>query len=228
MSFTKELRMEADSIFKSIFNHPFVQGIGTGQLEPEQLIHYVKQDFEYLNTFNQIYGIAISKSSTREDMSVFNKQIDFILHSEIHPHNNFCKVAEVTYEELQYEPLAPTAHHYTRHMLDVASKGSFGEILAVLLPCPWTYLEIGHYLLDTKDIDENHPFFEWISFYAKNEVNTITQTFRKRLDAYAETASEDERKRMKDAFIKSCQLEWMFWEMAYTIEKWPVGNISRD
>lgn len=222
MTFTQKLRAEADSIFTNIFNHPFVKGIGSGQLTAEQLIHYVKQDFEYLNTFNQIYGLAISKSATREDMTVFNKQIDFILNSEIHPHKNFCDIAGVEYEDLQYEPLAPTAHHYTRHMIDVAHKGTFGEILAVLLPCPWTYLEIGHQLKDTLDIKEDHPFYDWISFYAKEETDTITKTFRDRLDAYAETASDNEKERMKDAFIKSCQLEWMFWDMAYQIEKWPV------
>lgn len=222
MTFTQELRAEADSIFTHIFDHPFVKGIGAGQLQAEQLIHYVKQDFEYLNTFNQIYGLAISKSGTREDMAVFNRQIDFILHSEIHPHHNFCSVAGVKYEELQYEPLAPTAHHYTRHMIDVAHKGTFGEILAVLLPCPWTYFEIGHQLKKSYNIQEEHPFYEWISFYAKEETDTIIKIFRDRLDSYAETASDLEKARMKDAFIKSCQLEWMFWEMAYTIEKWPV------
>ncbi len=222
MTFTQELRQEADSIFTSIKSHPFVKGIGAAELTPDQLIHYVKQDFEYLNTFNQLYGLAIAKSDTREDMAVFNKQIDFILHSETHPHTNFCEVAGVAYESLQYEPLAPTAHHYTRHMMDVAHKGSFGEILAVLLPCPWTYLEIGHHLKETMTIDERHPFYEWITFYAKEESSTITHTFRTRLDIYAETASADELSRMRAAFMKSCQLEWMFWEMAYTIEKWPV------
>ena len=91
-----------------------------------------------------------------------------------------------------------------------------------MFPCPWTYLEIAHYLKENFSIDEAHPFAEWISFYAKNEVDTIINTFRTRLDAYAETASDTEKARMKEAFVKSCQLEWMFWNMAYEIEKWPV------
>lgn len=224
MSFTEELRKETNPIFESIFNHPFVQGIGTGELRAEQLIHYVKQDFEYLNTFNQIYGLAVSRSDRREDMALFNEQIEFILNAEIHPHNNFCNVAGVKYEELQYEPLAPTAHHYTRHMLDVANKGTLGEILAVILPCPWTYREIGHYLKQTVDVTEDHPFAEWIHFYSRNKTNSITDRFRKRLDEYAKKASIEEKQRMKDAFVKSCQLEYMFWDMAYTIEKWPIQN----
>lgn len=220
MTFTEELRKEADPIFEAIFNHPFIKGIENGNLEPEQLMHYVKQDFEYLNTFIQIYGLAISRCDRREDMRLFHEKMAFILNDEIHPHHNFCEVAGVDYEELHYEPLAPTALNYTRHMLDVAQKGRLGEIIAALLPCPWTYYEIGVYLKDKLNVKEDHPFYEWITFYANT---TGTAQFRERLDRYAETASEDEKERMKDAFLKSCQLEYLFWEMSYTQETWPVS-----
>ncbi len=32
--------------------------------------------------------------------------------------------------------------------------------------------------------------------------------------------------RMKDHFIKSCELEYLFWEMAYAQEKWPLSQLS--
>ncbi|MGE7055971.1 thiaminase II, partial [Paenibacillus glucanolyticus] len=101
MSFTQELRRQSDGIFQAIFDHPFVRGIAAGTLSREQLIHYVKQDFEYLNAYMRIYGIAISKSTSRNEIATFNEQISFILNSEIHPHQNFCAAAGVTYEELQ-------------------------------------------------------------------------------------------------------------------------------
>ncbi|WP_059105610.1 thiaminase II [Shouchella shacheensis] len=223
MSFSAYVREQAAPIFQAIFKHPFVQGIGKGELRSEALIHYVKQDFEYLNTFMQIYGIAISRCTSREDMAMFNEQIGFVLHSEIHPHNNFCEVAGVSYDDLHYEPLAPTAHHYTRHMLDVAQRGSLGEILAVLLPCPWTYQEIGDYLHETFKPDESHPFYDWISFYRTDGEMNVTEQFCTRLDKWAETATAAEKERMLDHFIKSCQLEYSFWEMAYTEETWPVA-----
>lgn len=167
--------------------------------------------------------MAISKSINREEMALFNEQIGFILHSEIHPHNNFCRVAGVAYEELQYEELAPTAHHFTRHLLDIVTKGTLGEILAALLPCPWTYNEIGDYLKQSIELTQDHPYFDWIDFYSTGEIDGLTTRLKRRLDDYALTASEAEKERMKEAFIKSCQLEYMFWEMAYTVEKWPVS-----
>ena len=221
MSFSAELRREADPIFEAIFQHPFVKGLASGDLKKEQLIHYVKQDFEYLNSFVQIYGIAISKCQNREDMELFHQQISFVLNSEVHPHNNLCRVAGVAYEELQGYPLAPSAHHYIRHMLTAAHEGTIGDILAVLLPCPWTYWEIGKKLLKEVQPDPSHPFYDWIHFYG-DRTDSITTAFCARLDEWAKEARQTEKENMKELFLLSCQLEYQFWEMAYTVEDWPV------
>ncbi|WP_018924518.1 thiaminase II [Salsuginibacillus kocurii] len=222
MTFSEQLRKESDPIFEAIFAHPFVQGIAEGTVPKESLIHYVKQDYEYLSTFCRIYGLAISKCDQREDMAFFQEQIAFVLNDEVHPHNNFCEVAGVTYKDLQASPLAPTAHHYTRHMLEAAHNGSLGETLTALAPCPWTYYEIGLRLMEEVKPDENHPFNEWIRFYATEEVKDIVNNFKEKIDRSAELAGESERERMRDHFLKSCQLEHQFWTMAYEQETWPV------
>ena len=221
MSFSAELRREADPIFEAIFEHPFILGLASGRLKKEQLIHYVKQDYEYLNAFIQIYGIAISKCKNRKDMEMFHEQISFVLNSEVHPHNNLCRAAGVEYESLQGYPLAPSAHHYIRHMLTAAHEGTLGEILAVLLPCPWTYWEIGKKLMMDVQPDPSHPFYDWICFYG-DRTDSITTKFCARLDEWAETAGKAEKEKMKELFLQSCQLEYGFWEMAYTVEDWPV------
>lgn len=71
MTFTKELRNENDDIFQRIFHHPFVQGIGKGELPAEAVAHYIKADYEYLNAFMRIYGMAISKTAAREEIAYF-------------------------------------------------------------------------------------------------------------------------------------------------------------
>lgn len=221
MSFSKQLREESDEIFEGIFKHPFVEGLGRGDLAENALIHYVKADFEYLNAFMNIYGLAVAKSDKREDMEYFYNQIGFILNSEIHPHHNLCNVAGVNYDDLKGYPLPPTADHYVGHMKSTAQQGSMGELLAALLPCPWTYLEIGHYLKAKVNPNEDHPFYEWITFYAKDETASVTTELRRRLDEWAKTVGEAEKEKAKQAFVKSCQLEYAFWEMAYMEEEWP-------
>lgn len=223
MTFSETLRREANPIFEAIFDHPFIRGIAAGQVKREALIHYVKQDYSYLNAFIKVYGLAIAKCDNRRDMTLFNEQIAFVLNSEIHPHRNFCREAGVRYEDLQNQPLAPTANHYIEHMLSVAYSGNLAEILAAFLPCPWTYWEIGQKLMAELAPTEAHPFYDWITFYGENkEIQPLTDRYRERLDQLTDLATLEEKERIKDHFIKSCQLEYAFWDMAWHVEQWPV------
>lgn len=118
--------------------------------------------------------------------------------------------------------MPPTADHYVKHMMYHAQVGTLGETLGALLPCPWTYLEIGQYLIETFRPAKDHPFYQWITFYA--DVGETTENLRNWLDKQAADASGAEILRIKDAFRKSCQLELAFWEMALTCEDWPSGK----
>lgn len=225
MSFSQQLRKEAEHIFEACYNHPFVKGIAEGHLEKEQLIHYVKQDFQYLNAMIQTRALGMAKCTNREDMEMFNTSIAFILNSEVHPHHNFCQVAGVKYEDLQGYPLAPTAQHYTNHMLNVSREGTLGDIIAVTLPCPWIYLYINERIIKEYKPDENHSFYEWITFYGA-QTEPRMSVYLKKLDKLAEQASEEVKQTMKAYFMLSCQLEYMFFDMAYKLEDWPVQKES--
>lgn len=223
MAFTDQLRQEADPIFEAILAHPFIRGIAQGELDGEQLAHYVRQDFQYLTIFCQVYGLAISKSTSREDIEFFNSQISFVMDSENHPHQNLAKVSGYPIEELESaDTLAPTARNYTRHMLHAAESGTLGELLSALYPCPLTYYEIGLKLKEEVAPDASHPFKEWIEFYADPAVGEICSEFAGRIDALAEDAGSAERARMADHYLTSCRMEYMFWSMAYEVEQWPV------
>lgn len=67
--------------------------------------------------------------------------------------------------------------------------------------------------------DPAHPFQSWIDFYASSE---STQQLVQRLDQWADGVSADERAWMADHFLTSCRMEYLFWEMAYKLEAWPV------
>lgn len=223
MRFTEELRQQSDIIFEGIFRHPFVVGIAKGEIPKKALVHYVQADYEYLNAFSRIYGIAVSHCETREEMRFFQKQLEFVLNGEVHPHENFCRVAGVNYSELQSHPLPPTAHHYIAHLTTAAQSGKQGITIAALLPCPWTYLEIGLRIVGKFKPTQDHPFYDWIHFYADLRVAESTNHLRGLLDDWADTASESDKRKAKEAFMKSMQLEYMFWEMSYIQERWPFS-----
>ncbi|TFE00036.1 thiaminase II [Jeotgalibacillus sp. R-1-5s-1] len=225
MSFTQQLKLEAERLLQDIFKHPFVKGIEEGTIAKEALIHYIKADYEYLNAFMKIYGMAIVRSENREQIEFFKEQVSFVLNSEVHPHHNFCRVAGVRYEDLQGFPLPPAADHYVKHMLCHAYAGTIGEMLAALLPCPWTYYEIGKELTRKAQPDRDHPFYEWITFYADKRVGELIERMSAMLADEAVSASSASLAKMREAFIKSTELEWSFWEMAYTQQKWKAKGV---
>jgi len=183
----------------------------------------VRQDFQYRTVFCQIYGLAISKCDRRDDIAFFNEQIGFILASETHPHHNFARVSGYSMVELERTQfLAPTARNYMRHMFHAAHSGTLAELMAALYPCPLTYWEIGLRLKDEVKPDDSHLFKQWIDFYADPAVADINHRYADLIDCLAERAGKDELLRMEDHFMTSCQVEHMFWSMAYSLEDWPV------
>jgi thiaminase (transcriptional activator TenA) len=119
-------------------------------------------------------------------------------------------------------PMAPTNHAYTRHMLAVAASGTAAEITVVALPCAWVYCVVGQHLLRKGPPAKNHPHRDWLMLYSSPEFAEVQLWMRKKVDQWAKTAGKDELRRMEDSFIISSRYEWMFWDMAWNEEKWPV------
>lgn len=226
MLFTAAWRCEAEPIFRAIRQHSFVQGIASGALPQQTLIHYVQQDTQYLRIYGKVYGLALAKAQTPQQMRVFYDRLGPLLDGELIPHKNLCRVAGIAYEEVMHESVeqAPTAHHYANHMLSVASLGTLGEILAVLLPCHWVYVDIGKFLMQAVNHSTDHPFYDWMAFYASDGMQAGLDELTEILDHVAMDVGEYERRGMRQAFLDGCRLEYKFFDMAYRVEVWPAAS----
>lgn len=222
MTFSTQLKTAGQPILEQIMAHPFVQGIGAGKLPKAALTFYVGQDFNYLNAFIKVYAAAIQKCANRTEMSLFASQIDFILNSEIHPHHNFCHVAGVTYESVQHDEQTPMTYLYNEHMYNAARTGDLIDIVAAMLPCPWTYNQIGNALTAAGDATDQNVFKEWIDFYSQPTTDPASLTNRlfALLDAEAAKYGPERLAQVQQRFLKSCELEWHFWDQAYHQKSW--------
>lgn len=221
MLFSEHLKEEAQPILAAIHDHPFVVGIGEGQLPREALQFYIEQDTNYLKAFAKVYAAAIMKCDNKADMAFFSEQIDLTLHSEVTPHQLFSEVAAIDYEAHTHADLAPTAYLYNEHMYNAAREGSLLDIVASLAPCPWTYEEIAVAHTVSGKNEATNPFAKWIDFYHPNmgEESATAKLFYL-LDREAAQANEAAREKAKQRFLRSCELEWHFWEMAYHQIDW--------
>jgi thiaminase (transcriptional activator TenA) len=216
VGYSDELRRQADGIWKEIFEHPFLQELKAGTLPLAKFRYYLGQDWHYLDVFARAVGAAISKARNTQTLEDLADRVLRPVEKPLHR-----KLGEL----LQIDPIhliaarpAPTNLAYINHLLATAAHGSMGEVAAALLPCPWTYHEIGQRIGEVP-----HPAYgEWADFYASGILDESVAAWRRLVDEAASTANAGERATMAEAFLLSSRYEYLFWEMAYRQEEWPI------
>jgi thiaminase/transcriptional activator TenA len=216
------MRKRAAPIWEAEAAHPFVRGIGDGSLAVENFKFYIAQDYVFLVEFVRVLAVAAAKSPDIETMSRFTEMQHATLTTEMELHRGYCARFGITTAELNATRPAPTTHAYTRHLLSVAYGGSVAEIEAALLPCQWGYAEIGAALAKAGEPAHVPLYAEWIRMYASPDYQSMAAGMCALMDRLAAAAGADERRRMEDHFLASSRYEWAFWEMAQTMEQWPV------
>ncbi|MCZ6800256.1 MAG: thiaminase II, partial [Nitrospirae bacterium] len=81
---------------------------------------------------------------------------------------------------------------------------------------------IGQHLLRNGPPSPKHPYRDWLLMYGSPEFAAVTKWMRALIDQEAKHAGKREQERMIEAFVTSSRYEWMFWEMAWKEEQWPI------
>ncbi|CAI4031085.1 Aminopyrimidine aminohydrolase [Nitrospira tepida] len=222
MSFSAHLRKLAEPIWKAQLRHPFVVALGNGTLPERKFRYYILQDARFLSDLARVFAAGAQRAPDSESALRFTKLSEETIVVERSLHESYGKQWKMTATQMTSVPMAPTNYAYTRHMLAVAAAGSACEIAVVALPCAWIYCVVGQHLLKQGPPKKSHPYRNWLMLYASPEFAEVQRWMRAKVDQWAKTAGREERRRMEEAFVISSRYEWMFWEMAWTEEEWPV------
>ena len=215
-SFSESLRQEAMPIWERIFAHPFLNEIQAATLPLEKFRYYVEQDYHYLAGFGQVVATALSKAPDSLTLRRLTRRITAPVERPLH--GKMFELLRMTEEDAESVRLSPTNVAYVNHMRTAASMGGVGEAAAALLPCPWTYHEIG-----AKLTVPEHPIYGyWAEPYRDGLLEESTAAWRELVDEFAAEGGPALREAMRSAFIISSRYEFMFWSMAYNMEDWPV------
>ena len=107
-----------------------------------------------------------------------------------------------------------------RQLLD----GSLKSAVAGLLPCAWLYQEIGVELIKTGS--PTSLYQRWIETYSGEDAAKDVAHQCALINRLYESADEKEKQQMIDAFVISSRMEYLFWDMSYTLQKWPEGDVN--
>ena len=111
----------------------------------------------------------------------------------------------------------PTTMAYSGFLRRIAYEGSFHDIITVLLGIEWPYLEWGKRLESQGAKPGNKYYQTWIDLHAAKELDDFVSWMRDVLDS----STVGHPARLRSLFLSALRYEYMFWEMAYSGEKWP-------
>ena len=222
MSTSETLRDKYAHLWDRLFHHPFVVGIGNGQLPLDRFRFYLKQDYFFLTQYGRVLALAVAKAPNLENMGRFADLLGETLNTEMSLHRSFCLEFGVSSTELECTRPAPVTLAYTDYLLRVAYEGTVTDVVGTLLPCQWGYCETGHHLSRTGDTSEKNPYSEWIRLYSAEEFTASVVWLREFLDDLTSQAGQRELERLQERFLTATRYEFLFWEMAYNLQDWPL------
>ena len=218
--FSAELWSGIEDVYAQILEHPFLAGLTDGSLDRAAFEFYVVQDAHYLREYARALSVAAARAPAESEIAMFNEHAAGAIAVERSLHDAFFVDFGFGKGELARTPMAPTNLAYTSYLLATAYGGSFADLLGAVLPCYWIYWEVGKALLPQGSPDPLYA--RWIETYGGEEFAGVVRSVLALTDRLGPELSPAERERAGVHFRATSRYEWMFWEMGYRRERWPV------
>lgn len=217
MKWSEEAWATALPTYKKILEQPFIKGLMDGTLENEKFVFYIQQDALYLAEYGKVLTGIASRLSNPEHINAFIHFAGDSIAVEKALHEVFISKIQTNSKP----ELSPACMLYTSYLLRQLAISPIEVILAAVLPCFWIYKEVGDYILENQTKAEN-PYQAWIDTYGGEDFEKSVQTAIAICDEIAGKCTEKQREAMTKAYVMCSKMEWMFWDSAWRMEKWPV------
>ena len=202
--------------------HPFVNAIGDGTLPREKFAYYLMQDHLYLVGYSRALSIAMAKVRDYPWMNGFARLVNDTLNVEMQLHRELCTEFGIPSGELLRAKPSPTCQANIDFFMATAAMGDEVDLLATMLPCEVGYVEIGICLAKEAAGKPDHPYRKWIDTYAADEYQEFARWMISVFNHFAVETSDEHISHLQHLFTLGCRYMWLFWEMAWTEEQWPV------
>lgn len=207
--FAAALRQDAGPDLDYIYGLDFIRGLADGSLTEQHFAYYLAQDAIYLNGYSRVLSRAAAIAPTEAEQLFWARSAQQCLEVESELHRTWLSTRTVD------AALGPVTKSYVDHLLASSVSGSYGVLVAAVLPCFWLYAEVGatlHGQFQAAGSPSVHPYADWLRTYADEEFAAATREAVRITDDAAQAASEVERQAMRLAFRQSCRYEVDFFD----------------
>ena len=101
---------------EAALEHPFVQGIASGELARATFAYYVGQDAAFLDAFSRAYALALAKSPDQDGLIAFRELLDAAA-DELRLHRGYADRWDVDL----HQAADPATAAYTNFLLAVGA-----------------------------------------------------------------------------------------------------------
>jgi hydroxymethylpyrimidine/phosphomethylpyrimidine kinase len=207
--FAAVLRQDAGPDLDAIYRLDFIRALADGSLTERHFAYYLAQDAIYLNGYSRVLSRAAAIAPTEAEQLFWARSAQQCLEVESELHRTWLSTRTVD------SGLGPVTKSYVDHLLASSVSGSYGVLVAAVLPCFWLYAEVGatlHGQFLAAGSPSGHPYADWLRTYADEEFAAATRQAVRITDDAARAASETERQAMRLAFRQSCRYEVEFFD----------------
>lgn len=219
-SYSSRLWESISDIYSAILAHPFITGLTDGTLPEQSFAFYVMQDALYLREYARALAAVASRAPTASAMRMFASHAAEAIAAELELHTTLLGELGISKEDAARAEPAPTNLAYTSYLLATVRGGSYAEGVGVVLPCYWIYSEVGKELLRLGSPDARYR--RWIATYGAEEYGQVVAEVIAELDRVSLGLSAEENASVRRHFRTTSRYEWMFWQMGYAQESWPL------
>lgn len=207
--FAARLRQVAAPDLEAIYGLEFIRDLAAGTLAEEQFAYYLAQDAIYLNGYSRVLARASALAPTEAAQLFWARSAQQCLEVESELHRSWLSTRTVEHA------LGPVTKSYVDHLLAASAAGSYGVLVAALLPCFWLYAEVGktlHAQFLAAGAPAAHPYAEWLRTYADEDFAQATRDAMAMVDEAGRKAGGNEQAAMVEAFKHSSRFEVAFFD----------------
>jgi thiaminase/transcriptional activator TenA len=218
--FSQELWQGIAETYDAILRHPFLTGLTDGSLPGDSFAFYVVQDALYLKGYAAALATVASRAPDAAATEMFARHAAEAISVERELHRSLLADLGVDPAAAASAEPAPTNLAYLSFLLATTGSGSYAEGVGAVLPCYWIYWEVGKELLRRGSPEPRYQ--KWIDTYGGEEFGATVREVLDVTDELGAGLAAAERERVRRAFAVTSRYEWMFWDMGYRRETWPV------
>jgi thiaminase (transcriptional activator TenA) len=218
--FTSELWQGIGDIYRGILVHPFLTGLTDGSLPHGTFAFYVIQDALYLRQYAQVLAAVASRAPDAAGTEMFARHAADAVAVERALHESLLTDLGIDPAAASAAKPAPTNLAYTSYLLAAIYGGSYADGIGAVLPCYWIYWEVGKELRRRGSPDPRYQ--RWIDTYGGEEFGAAVRAVLAVTDELGPVLAPRERERVHQHFRVTSRYEWMFWDMGYRKQTWPI------